>query len=121
MATRLTSVQDINARSGKAYLTTWEAITASGDVGEAVQHVTARDRTVQVVGTFGSGGTVVIEGSNDGVTYTTLKDVHGTALSITAAYIGQLGSAPRYIRPRCTAGTGSIAIVVTLMEREIFE
>ena len=35
------------------------------------------DRTIHVYGTFGVGGTVVLEGSNDGTNYVTLTDSNG--------------------------------------------
>lgn len=63
--------------------------------------------TLQVSGTFGAGGTVLLEGSNDGTNYSTLKDVGGTAISITDTSIARLEGIPQYIRPRVSAGDGT--------------
>ena len=38
-----------------------------------------------VTGTFGVGGTVQVQGSNDNVNFFQLKDRYGSAISITAA------------------------------------
>lgn len=84
----------------------WEAITDTDDVGAAVALGNFRDRSVQVFGDFGTGGTVVIEGSNDGgTTYSTLTDPQGNALSFTAAGLEAITEVVGHIRPRKTAGT----------------
>lgn len=97
---------------------------ANGDVGYGdidvtgfAQYVEYPDRSVQVSGTFGAGGTVVIEGSNDGVNWSTLTDQLGNALSITSADIAPIMEVTRYIRPRVSAGDGSTNIAVTILLR----
>ena len=45
---------------GGAFLATWANLTTTDVDGEKVAYAGASDRTVQVVGTFGAGGTVVI-------------------------------------------------------------
>lgn len=77
------------------------------------------DRSVQVSGTFGAGGTLVIEGSNDGTNYYTLNDLQGTALSFTSARLEGISEMPLYIRPRVTAGDGttSLSVYVTAVGR----
>ena len=79
------------------------------------------DRSVQVSGTFGAGGTVVIEGSNNGTNWITLTDQLGTALSFTGADIAPIMEVTRYIRPRVTAGDGTTAIVVTMLLRRALQ
>lgn len=74
------------------------------------------DRSVQVFGTFG-GGTVVIEGSNDGTNWETLTDPQGNALSITARRIEQIQELTAFIRPRITAGTGVNLEITFLLRR----
>jgi hypothetical protein len=84
----------------------WAALGGS-DVGSAVGMADYQDRTVQVLGTFGSG-TVVIQGSNDdGTTWATLTDPLGNALSFTSAGMKQITELPQYIRPSVTGGTNS--------------
>lgn len=69
------------------------------------------DRSVQVTGTFG-GGTVLIEGSNDGVTWFTLNDLSAAALSFTANGLKQILELTRYIRPRASVAVTSVVITL---------
>jgi hypothetical protein len=69
---------------------------------------------VHVTGTFSVGGTVVLEGSNDGTNYSTLTDLTGTAISKTSAGVSVVAENPRFIRPHVTAGDGSTSLTVTV-------
>lgn len=103
---------------GESYLRTQWTGLLNGDDGSPFPNVSLADRSVQVKGTFGAGGTVVIEGSNDGgTTYNTLVDQGGTALSFTAAGIKQIRDLPGLIRPRVTAGDGTTSLEVNLISR----
>ena len=73
------------------------------------------ERDVTVSGTFGVGGTLVMQGSNDAVTWRTLRTVAGTA-SFTAAGGGTLTEYPRFIRPLVTAGDGTTSLVVRMFQ-----
>lgn len=64
------------------------------------------------VGTTFGGATAVMEGSDDGVTYFTLKDVYGSAVSTAVAARFDLNDVPRYMRPRTSGGTGTSVTVV---------
>lgn len=75
------------------------------------------DRTVQIEGTFGAGGTVLIEGSNDAVHWRTLTDPLGNALSITTAGIKQVTEAVAQMRPNCSAGDGTTTLTATFFMR----
>jgi hypothetical protein len=78
----------------------------------------ANDRSVQVTGTFGSGGTLLIEGSNDGgVTWGTLNDPQGSALSFTSSKIEAIQELTAMIRPRVSAGDGTTALAVYVLVR----
>lgn len=99
-----------------ASLATW-ANMLNGDVGVAVSFPTHADRSVQVAGTLGAGGTIVIEGSNDGVNYVTLSDPQGVALSVTAAKIKAISEHTVWIRPRVTGGDGTTSLTVSLLVR----
>lgn len=89
----------------------------SDDSGDPLEMPEAADRSVQITGTFGSGGTIVIQGSNDGTNYVTLTDPQGNALSKTSAAIEQIEEITRYVRPLVTAGDGTTALVVTMLLR----
>jgi len=78
--------------------------------------VEAATRSVQVSGTFGVGGNVIMEGSNDGTTWAALMNSQGTALNtLTAAVIHDIAQNTRFIRPRISAGDGATALKVTLV------
>jgi hypothetical protein len=56
--------------------------------------------SLQVVG----GGTVTLEGSNDGVTYATLKDLAGDDLVVAGPGYVEFSSAAAFVRPRIAGG-----------------
>ncbi len=91
---------------------TWAAI-ANGEAGVAISGPGFTDRSVQIEGTFGTGGTVVIEGSNDSLNYHTLHDPFSNALSYTSSTLVQVTEICLWMRPRVTAGDGTTSINVT--------
>lgn len=97
-------------------LFTWSGLL-NGDDGNAVQMDEYGDRTFQVTGTFGTGGTIVMQGSNDGTNWVSLTDPQGNAISKTAAAMEALLETPRYIRPIVTAGDGSTDLAATVYAR----
>lgn len=114
MATKAKTETRIDSRGNDGYAAGWAAM-ANGDDGTPFENPGAPDRSVQVQGTFGVGGTVVLEGSNDGTNYHTLRDPLGNNLSFTAAGLKAVMEAVRYVRPRVTAGDGTTSITVTLL------
>lgn len=104
--------EDIRVRRVK-----WTGL-GNGDSGDAIKMGGWQDRTVQVLGTFGTGGSISIEGSNDGgTTWATLSDPLGNALTFTAAGMKQITELPYQMRPNVTAGDGTTAIDVYLALR----
>lgn len=89
----------------KAFLITWTGLSSAEPIGEAAEHASSSDRTVQVGGTFG-GASIIIEGSNDGTNYIVLTDGQGNAISFTTDGIEAVIEATRYIRPRVSGGSG---------------
>jgi len=84
--------------------------------------VTFADKAVHVKGNFSVGGTVVIEGSNDGVTWVALTDPQGGALdTIITEAIEAILENTAYIRPRVTAGDGSTNLTVIIVGRAIMQ
>jgi hypothetical protein len=90
---------------------------ANGDSGTPYAMTGFADRAVQVAGTFGAGGTVLIEGSIDGTNYFTLNDPQGVAISKTAAGGSEVGVLVKLIRPRVSAGDGTTSISCTMIAR----
>ena len=117
MALKLSTISLIGSNNS-IKLAVW-ATLLNGDDGAPFEFVDWADRTIQVFGTFGAGGTVVLEGSNDGVNYSTLTDSNGVAMSYTAAAVKQINEAPRYVRPRVTAGDGTTALTFSLTARRV--
>lgn len=96
----------------------WTAL-ANGDDGAPAGGRLSGDRSVQVDGTFGAGGTIVIEGSNDsGVTWSTLNDPQGSPLSFTGAGLKAILEYVEQIRPRVTAGDGTTSLDADLIARK---
>jgi len=94
---------------------------ANGDVGGPVKMGDWSDRTVQITGTFGTGGSVTLEGSNDkeseSPTYTALTDPQGNAVTKTAAALEVFEESPLLIRPNVTGGDGTTSLTVKMVCR----
>lgn len=86
----------------------------NGDTGAAVELVDYADKTVTITGTFGSGGTIVLQGSNDGTNWFSLTDPQANAISKTSAAMEIVLEGPRYIRPNVTAGDGTTNLAVQM-------
>jgi hypothetical protein len=101
--------------SGQTQMVTWAALTnTTTDVGNAVELPYAKKLTVQIIGTFGTGGNLRFQGSNDGTNWAALNDVTGTALNFTVAGIEAAVELPRYLRPAITAGDGTTSLTCIL-------
>jgi hypothetical protein len=99
---------DAQTQQADGFSATWVAVP-NGNQGDAAggPYVTA---SFVATGTFGAGGSIRLEGSNDGTNWFALSPTALTAAGIFAA----LGAAehPRFIRPNVTAGDGTTAITV---------
>lgn len=70
--------------------------------------------SVQMEGTWGSA-TVVLQGSNDGTNWATLKDLSGSDISFTADGMADFSSAALFIRPSSSGGTADDVNVTLAM------
>jgi len=111
IATRVRTMGD------QAHIHSW-ANMANGDTGVPIAMPGSSDRSVQVEGTFGAGGSCTIEGSNDGVNYRPLTDPQGNNLVFTAAKIELVMELVAYIRPHITAGDGSTSLTVSMLVKK---
>lgn len=116
MTVRAFTSTDIEAFGDHGHVITWTGLL-NGDSGTPLEMVGSADRSVQITGTPSVGGTVLIEGSNDGTNYSTLHDPGGNALSLTSAQIVAVLEISAFIRPRVSAGDGSTTFAVTLLVR----
>lgn len=92
-------------------LTTTNADTAP------IEWTQSADRCVSITGTWGVGGTAVVEGSNDGTNWVTLNSAQGTAASFTANALRQIVEVPRYARVRVTGGDGTTSLTASFVLR----
>lgn len=100
---------------GSAIQTVWSG-GATGDVCAPLDLPSYKFQSVQVSGTFG-GGTVTIEGSNDGTTWNALVDSFNGSLAFTSAGFKEIGVNARYVRCNITAGTATGMKIVILSIR----
>lgn len=118
MAVKAKVLTNIETLGDNSHVVTWETLTQTGlDSGDPLEMPGSAERSVQVIGTFGVGGSVRIEGSNNGVDYATLTDPQGNALDVTAAKIETVMELTRWIRPRVTAGDGTTDLDVIMLVR----
>lgn len=90
-----------------------------GDAGDPAGTVASGDRTVQVQGTFGVGGTVIIEGTLDMLNWFQLRDPSGSLLSFGAGGgLRAILENVEAVRPRVTAGDITTSIQVILSVRK---
>lgn len=106
-----------DTKNSRTILVTWTPLQ-NGDDGDAIPFSQYTDKSVQVTGIFGVGGSVAFEGSNDGVNWSVLTDAQGNDLNFAAAKIELVSEATFRVRPRVTAGDGTTSISVTLLARE---
>lgn len=95
----------------------------NGDDGAPISpnHSNYADRSVEVFGTFGVGGSVTVEGAPDpGSTYAALRNASSVTLAITAAGHEQILEVPAFTRPRVTAGDGTTSLTVVITCRKRF-
>jgi len=101
---------------GSAKVISWVGL-ANGQSGDSVEDSLWADRSVQVTGTFGAGGSVTIEGSNDGTNWASLTDPQGNNLSFSTSKIETVIEMVRFIRPNITNGDGTTSLNIVLFQR----
>lgn len=129
MALVAASIARIETFGDDCHVITWGPLTQAGlDDGAAIEMPGSADRSVQVTGTLGAGGSVRIEGSNlptprtaaaDGTfaDWFPLTDPQGNALNMAALGGEAITEGTRWIRPRVTAGDGTTSLTVRLHVR----
>lgn len=115
--TRQGSLEPETTFGGDAVAFTWSTLTTTNATGVPASYSAYGDRTVQISGTWGSGGTAVLEGSLDGVTYFTLTDFTGAAISLSADGLRSVSEAVLYVRPAVTAGDGTTSLTAVVFMR----
>ena len=90
---------------------------ANGDVTESFSVASYVDKSIQVFGTFGAGGSLTVQGSNDGVNWATLSDEQGNALVFTAPGIKMPAQATQYVRG-AASGDGTTDLDMLMFFKE---
>lgn len=112
MATKNASFVVNPGGDGSLEIITW-ALTNTDD-GAPVQVAQWADRTVQVgiAGDNFNTGTVIIEGSNDGITWNTLRSPDSVLLVFTAQGLKEVLEMTAYIRPRASIAVTNVSVVM---------
>ena len=117
MAT-ITSTQELPIQGDNSFLKiVWPNLFLT-DVGDPFTLAQYADRSVQISGTFGVGGTLIFEGSINGATYDILTDPQGNNLSFTSGKIEAISELVLLIRPRVSAGDGTTNLTVSMVVRK---
>ncbi len=115
MATRTPTVT--HSGDGSVITVVWSGLL-NGDDGAAVAYERWADRSIQVTGTFGAGGNMRWQGSNNaGASFIVLTDPQGTALNLGAGAIKAVSEITELAQPLVTAGDGTTDLVVTAVMR----
>lgn len=112
MATR----QGVRSEDSTGVTIVWSGLL-NGDDGSPMDLPDCQDRSIQFEGTFGTNGSIQLEGSNDGANHRILTDPQGNNIVKTAAALEQVTELTKTVRPRVTGGDGSTALVATLYAR----
>ena len=116
MATRAYSWIETPYDAHGVRLIQWTGLL-NGDDGTPFLGAPFNDRSIQVLGTFGVGGTLVMEGANAMLspTWHGLADPQGNALSFTSGRTEAVLEVTTQIRPRVTAGDGTTTLTVLML------
>lgn len=118
MATRASTVNKSVSPDNATIIVTWTGLTfATTDVGDPVQLAAWSEKTFQAFGTWGAGGNVVIEGSNEPsnpTNWSPISNRQGTTPFnlASATSINTSQDRPIWVRPRVTAGDGTTNVSV---------
>ena len=92
---------------------TWAAMSA-GDDGATYEPSADDSLAGSIQFTGGFTGAAVLQGSNDGTNWVTLRDTRGVDISTTSAAAFEFSSAMRYLRPTLTGGSNTCIPVLSL-------
>lgn len=125
MATRAVLITPATPEDQNNHVAVWTGLL-NGDDGAAVKMAGSQDRSVQYVGTFGAGGSIQLEGSNDvtangvaPINWFLLSTPQGTTGAKTAAGVVQIEEATLWVRPRVTAGDGTTSLTASLFMKKV--
>ena len=103
--------------NGVVHNFSWTGLGAGDDGAPIELNGAVVDFVVQAVGVFSGGATVALEGSNDGVNWTTMKDETGTAIDLGQNDLAGVSVIPALMRPVVQSGDGGADIDVSAILR----
>lgn len=95
----------------------WGPLTTANADGQPTRFLGTGDRCIQVSGTFGLAGTVIVEGSIDGQNWFQLRDPLSNFLSFSSAGLKAILEAVPFVRPRVLSGDGTTSLTAHLCVR----
>jgi hypothetical protein len=109
----------IKGYGGGVVAVTWASLKDDSVPGDGFQAANWVASSFQVVGTFGVGGSISLEGSNDGTNWAVVPDINGNPATLTASGgpgIVFLAESPIWLRANVTAGdeTTDLTAIVAL-------
>lgn len=126
MATVTGSLERIKTFGDDGHVVTWASMTTTDNYGSPVSMPGSADRSVQLLGTLGTGGAVTMYGSNKSSPneandddWAILTDPQGNNIVLSTLKIEAITEIPRFIRPKVTAGDGSTSLTVVLLLRKV--
>lgn len=105
--------------SGRVHRFTWVGLL-NGDDGAPISIPGAADMTVQVFGTFGTGGVIILQGSceeSPPSNYFQMRDQGDNLISFIVADGESVGPIAAFIRPRVTEGDANTDLTMILLAR----
>lgn len=109
-------VTEIGRQDRSCYKVTWTGVTEN-DTCAPVSFPDHNDKSIQVLGTFGTTS-VAIHGSNDGgTTFAPLNDPTGTVIGISAAGIKAVLENTEQIKPVLTGGSSTSVTIAMLIHQ----
>jgi hypothetical protein len=115
-------IQPTSFNTGLTGVRAYQWVLANGDQGAPVLTAKFADKSVQMLGTLGVGGSMTMRGSNlaapvasTASDWQPLTDPQGNAVTKTALFMEQLLENPLHISPAVTAGDGTTSLTVILI------
>lgn len=116
-----TKTSTIETRAAATLVVTWAGL-ANGDNGAFIELPFACSLELEAVGTFGAGGSMTLQGTNDKAapSFGNLTAKSGTAvLAITAQGVRAANESPLVVRPAVTAGDGTTSLTAILVAKRL--
>lgn len=95
---------------------TWSGVL-QGDTCSPVNLAHWADRSIEINGTPGSGGSIAVTGGNSGTNYFNLKDVFQNVLSSLGTGVYQINELTGYLQPVLTGGDGTTSLNLVMLCR----